>query len=254
MAEIVRSRRERLRAQALEDIKTIAMRLLAEGGPDAISLRAIAREMGMTAGAIYGYYATRDELISTLISDVYTALVDRLEVARDAVAVHDPAGRIVAWAEAVRGWAVERPAEFRLIYGDPVPGYRPPPGGPAAAAELRACTGLVGLAAAAWPRAAATQTTGDCVWSDFDERLAEHVRADFPDLPPDALALALRMWGRMHGLIALEVYGHLRPQTQDPGKLFRAEMRDLVRSLGFQQTASAARMLVPGSDTGELVT
>nr|WP_228782433.1 TetR-like C-terminal domain-containing protein [Nocardia abscessus] len=74
---------------------------------------------------------------------------------------------------------------------------------------------------------------GDCGWSDFDASLAEHVRTDFPDLPPDALALALRMWGRMHGLIALEVYGHLRPQTQDPAKLFRAELRDLVRSLGF---------------------
>ncbi|MGW4715302.1 TetR/AcrR family transcriptional regulator [Nocardia sp. NPDC004260] len=233
MAEIVRSRRERLRAQTLEDITTIAMRLLAEGGPDAISLRAIAREMGMTAGAIYGYFATRDDLISTLISDVYTALVDRLEAARDAVPAADPAGRIMAWAEAVRAWAIERPAEFRLIYGDPVPGYRPPPGGPAVAAELRACTGLVGLAAAAWPRAAATQSAGDCTWSDFDASLVDHVRSDFPDLPPDALALALRLWGRMHGPIALEVYGHLRPQSQDPGKLFRAEMRDLVRSLGF---------------------
>ncbi|MET9029025.1 TetR/AcrR family transcriptional regulator [Nocardia sp. NPDC004168] len=233
MAEIVRSRRERLRAQTLEDITTIAMRLLAEGGPDAISLRAIAREMGMTAGAIYGYFATRDDLISTLISDVYTALVDRLEAARDAVPAADPAGRIIAWAEAVRAWAIERPAEFRLIYGDPVPGYRPPPGGPAGAAELRACTGLVGLAAAAWPRAAATQSAGDCTWSDFDASLVDHVRSDFPDLSPDALALALRLWGRMHGPIALEVYGHLRPQSQDPGKLFRAEMRDLVRSLGF---------------------
>lgn len=233
MAEVVRSRRERLRAQTLEEITAIAMRLLMEGGPDAISLRAIAREMGMTAGAIYGYYATRDDLISTLISDVYTALVDRLEAARDAVPVEDPAGRIMAWAEGVRAWAVERPAEFRLIYGDPVPGYRPPPGGPAAAAELRACTGLVGLASAVWPRAAATQTAGDCAWSDFDAALAEHVRSDFPELPPDALALALRMWGRMHGLIALEVYGHLRPQSRDPAKLFRAEMRDLVRSLGL---------------------
>ncbi|MGV9724037.1 TetR/AcrR family transcriptional regulator [Nocardia beijingensis] len=233
MAEIVRSRRERLRAQTLEDIKTIALRLLAEGGPDAISLRAIAREMGMTAGAIYGYFATRDDLISTLISDIYTALVDRLEAARDAVPATDPGGRIMAWAEAVRAWAIERPAEFRLIYGDPVPGYRPPPGGPAVAAELRACTGLVGLTAAVWPRAAATQSGADCEWSDFDAGLADHVRSDFPDLPPDALGLALRLWGRMHGPIALEVYGHLRPQSQDPGKLFRAEMRDLVRSLGF---------------------
>ncbi|WP_067467488.1 TetR/AcrR family transcriptional regulator [Nocardia amamiensis] len=233
MAEIVRSRRERLRAQTLVDIKTIAMNLLAEGGPDAISLRAIAREMGMTAGAVYGYYATRDDLISTLISDVYTALVDRLEAARDAVPAEDPAGRIVAWGEAVRDWAVERPAEFRLIYGDPVPGYQPPPGGPAAAAELRACTGLVGLAAAAWPHAAQRQTMGECAWSDFDADLTEHVRAGFPALPPDALALALRMWGRMHGLIALEVYGHLRPQSRAPAKLFRAEMLDLVRSLGL---------------------
>ncbi|MEV6322152.1 TetR/AcrR family transcriptional regulator [Nocardia sp. NPDC051787] len=233
MAEIVRSRRERLRAQTLEDIKTIAMRLLAEGGPDAISLRAIAREMGMTAGAVYGYYATRDDLISTLISDVYTALVDRLEAARDAVPAGDPAGRIVAWGEAVRDWAIERPAEFRLIYGDPVPGYQPPPGGPAAAAELRACTGLVGLAAAAWPRAAQRQAIGECAWSDFDADLTEHVRSEFPSLPPDALALALRMWGRMHGLIALEVYGHLHPQSLAPAKLFRAEMLDLVRSLGL---------------------
>ncbi|WP_406273588.1 TetR/AcrR family transcriptional regulator [Nocardia sp. NBC_00881] len=233
MAEVVKSRRERLRTQASGDIKAIAMRLLADGGPDAISLRAIAREMGMTAGAIYGYYATRDDLISTLISDVYTALVDRLETARDAVPVADPAGRIVAWGEAVRGWAVERPAEFRLIYGDPVPGYRAPPGGPAAEAELRACTGLVGLAAAAWPRAATRQTIGESTWSDFDAGLVGHVRADFPALPPAALGLALRMWGRMHGLIALEVYGHLRPQALDPAKLFRTEMLDLVRSLGL---------------------
>ncbi|WP_069165552.1 TetR/AcrR family transcriptional regulator [Nocardia altamirensis] len=231
--EVVQSRRERLRAQAAEEIKSIALRLLAEGGPDAISLRAIAREMGMTAGALYGYYATRDDLISTLISDVYTALVDRVEAARDAVPEADPAGRIIAWGETVRAWAVAAPAEFRLIYGDPVLGYRPPPGGPAATAALRACTGLVGLAVAAWPQAAELQTIGQTTWSDFDADLVAHVRADFPDLPPAALALALRMWGRMHGLIALEVYGHLRPQAQDPAKLYHAEMLDLVRSLGL---------------------
>jgi hypothetical protein len=59
------------------------------------------------------------------------------------------------------------------------------------------------------------------------------VRRDFPDLPPAAVALALRMWGRMHGLVALEVYGHLRGQTTDPAKLYEAELSDLVRSLGW---------------------
>ncbi|WP_431957901.1 TetR/AcrR family transcriptional regulator [Nocardia lijiangensis] len=229
----VQSRRERLRAEATEEIKTIALRLLAEGGPDAISLRAIAREMGMTAGALYGYFATRDELITTLISDVYAGLIDRVEAARDTVPENDPGGRIVAWGEAVREWAVANPEGFRLIYGDPVPGYQPPPEGPAREAEMRACDGLVGLAAAAWPRAAVTQSLGDSTWADFDPGLVEHVRADFPGLPPAALALALRMWGRMHGPIALEVYGHLRPQSQDPAKLFRIEMLDLVRAVGL---------------------
>ncbi|WP_433663628.1 TetR/AcrR family transcriptional regulator [Nocardia sp. CA-128927] len=229
----MRSRRERMRAQASGEIKAIALRLLAESGPDAVSLRAIARDMGMTAGAIYGYYATRDELITTLIADVYTALLDRVEAARDAIPADDPAGRIVAWGEAVRDWAIAHPAEFRLIYGDPVSGYQPPPGGPAVAAELRACTGLVGLTAAAWPHAEKRQTIGDTTWSEFDEGLVEHVRADFPELPPAALQLALRMWGRMHGLIALEVYGHLVPQSRDPAKLYHTEMLDLVRSLGL---------------------
>ncbi|GGL41444.1 TetR family transcriptional regulator [Nocardia jinanensis] len=228
------SRRERLRAETTREIKAIALRLLAEGGPDAIALRAIAREMGMTAGAVYGYYATRDDLISTLIADVYTALVDRLEAARDAAPADDPGARIVAWGEAVRGWSVERPAEFRLVYGDPVPGYRPPPGGPAAEAELRACTGLVGLAAAVWPRRPGRPEDGQFGWGDFEPGLTAHVRSEFPGLPPAGLALALRMWGRMHGLVALEVYGHLRPQSADPAKLFRVEMCELVRELGLR--------------------
>lgn len=227
------SRRERLRVETTREIKVIALRLLAQGGPDAIALRAIAREMGMTAGAVYGYFATRDDLISTLISDVYTALVDRVEAARDAIPADDPGARIVAWGEAVREWAVQYPAEFRLVYGDPVPGYRPPPGGPAAEAELRACTGLVGLAAAAWSRRPARAEDSTFEWSDFADALATHVRSDFPGLPPAGLALALRMWGRMHGLIALEVYGHLGPQSTDPAKLFRAEMLDLIRELGL---------------------
>ncbi|WP_225729520.1 MULTISPECIES: TetR/AcrR family transcriptional regulator [unclassified Nocardia] len=233
MAEVVQRRRDRLRAQTTEDIKTIALRLLAEGGPDAIALRAIAREMGMTAGAIYGYYATRDDLITTLISDVYGALVDELEAARDRIPASDPAGRVVAWGEAVRRWALANPEGFRLIYGDPVPGYQPPPGGPAAEAEARACNGLVGLVAAAWSHAQALQGGDEITWSDFDADLVTHVRAEFPELPPAALALALRMWGRMHGLIALEIYGHLIPQSRDPAKLYHAEMLDLVRSLGL---------------------
>ncbi|MCP2343847.1 TetR/AcrR family transcriptional regulator [Actinomadura rupiterrae] len=235
MTEQTTSRRARLRAQASGEIKAIALRLMAEGGPDAISLRAIAREMGMTAGAIYSYFATRDDLVSTLIGDVYTALVEAVEAARDAVPEDDPGGRILAWADALRTWALAHPEGFRLIYGDPVPGYQEPDDGPGKTAEVRACTGLTGLVAAAWPTAAPL-SAGDreYAWDDFDPRLTGHVREVFPDLPPAALALTLRIWGRMHGLLALEIYGHLRDLILDPATVYQDEMRALVASLGLK--------------------
>jgi AcrR family transcriptional regulator len=234
VSEQTTSRRDRLRAQTSTEIKAVALKLMAEGGPDAIALRAIAREMGMTAGAIYSYFATRDDLITALVGDVYTGAVDAAEAARDAVPDTDPAGRILAWAQAMRDWGLRNPEGFRLIYGDPVPGYRPPDDGPGKDAELRACTGLVGLVDAAW-QAAEPRPASDrpYAWTDFDAGLVAHVREHFPKLPPEGIALTLRVWGRMHGLMALEIYGHLRPLVHDPAAVYHDEMSDLIRSLGL---------------------
>ncbi|MEW2176362.1 TetR/AcrR family transcriptional regulator [Streptomyces sp. NPDC005406] len=237
MGDQTPNRRARLRAETGSEIKAIALELMAARGPDAITLRAIAREMGMTAGAIYGYYATRDDLITTLIRDVHTSLIDTLEAARDAVPRDDAAGRMLAWAGAFREWALANPEGFRLIYGDPVPGYAVPDGGAAPEAELRTCAGLTGLVADAWPEAEPRQPQGDYEWSDFDPHLAAMVRERFPGLPPAAVALALRVWGRLHGLVSLEVYGHLRHQMLEPAKVYRAEMLDLLASLGFAAPA-----------------
>ncbi|MEU1816920.1 TetR/AcrR family transcriptional regulator [Streptomyces roseifaciens] len=226
-------RRERLRAETTAEIKDVALELMASGGPDAITLRAIAREMGMTANAIYGYFATRDDLVTTLINDLYTALADAVDAAWNAAPAKDPAARIQAWAAAFRNWALDNPEGFRLIYGDPVPGYQAPEGGAAPDAAHRVCTGITALAAAAWPHAGRLYEGGDFEWSDFDDGLLAKVRPAFPDLPPAAVALALRIWGHLHGLISLEVYGHLRAQTTSPDKLFRQELTALIRSLGM---------------------
>ncbi|GAA2272773.1 TetR/AcrR family transcriptional regulator [Nonomuraea roseoviolacea subsp. roseoviolacea] len=227
-------RRERLRAETTAEIKRVALKLMASGGPDAITLRAIAREMGMTANAIYGYFATRDDLVTTLINEVYTALADTVDAAWAQAPAGRPAGRIQAWARAFRGWALANPEGFRLIYGDPVPGYQAPEGGAAPDAAYRVCTGIAALADAAWPHAGHLHAHGDFQWSDFDDGLLGKVRPAFPDLPPAGVALALRLWGHLHGLVSLEVYGHLRTQTVDPGKLFREELTQLVRSLGLE--------------------
>jgi len=227
------TRRERLRAEMTADIKTVALRLLAEGGPDAISLRAIAREIGVTPGALYGYYATRDDLVTTLIADIYGHVADLQEAARDALPAADAAGRVLAVGTAFREWAIAHPPEFRLLYGDPVPGYQGPEGDATVDAQARSCAVLAGLVADAWDSAAPVQPAVEYEWSDFGDAFAEGIRAKFPELPPEAVALSMRVWGRMHGLVSLEIYGHLSPQIVDPAKLYRLELLDLVRSLGL---------------------
>ena len=173
-------RRERLRAETTAEIKNVALELMASGGPDAITLRAIAREMGMTANAIYGYFATRDDLVTTLIGDVSTALADAVEAAWEAASTKDPATRVRAWAWAFRSWSLANPQGFRLIFGDPVPGYHAPDGGPAPDAIRRICTGLTGLAATAWPDAKHLYDDSEFDWSDFDPGFLDAVRTAFP--------------------------------------------------------------------------
>ncbi|MFJ4187173.1 TetR/AcrR family transcriptional regulator [Kitasatospora sp. NPDC089509] len=230
-------RRERLRAETTAEIKRTALALMRSGGPDAITLRAIAREMGMTANAIYGYFATRDDLVTALIADVYTALADALDTSWAGSTDRSPAERITAWAHTFRGWALVNPEGFRLIYGDPVPGYQAPEGGAAPDAARRVCIGIAALADAAWSdgEPAAEEEGGDFDWDDFDPGLLDKVRPAFPDLPPAGVALALRIWGHLHGLVTLEIYGHLRAQTFAPDKLFQSELGQLVRLLGLNR-------------------
>jgi AcrR family transcriptional regulator len=226
------SRRERLRVETSREIKAIALRQMAEGGPGAISLRGIAREMGMTARAIYSYFPTRDDLITALISEIAASLADALESASNAVPNTDPGGRLMAWGRALREWALAHPESFRLFYGHPVPGYQPPEDGPVDQTARRVCRELTRLVATAWPHARHHQPE-DTSWSDLHPDYVAKIQEDLPDVPPAAAALALRVWGRMHGLVTLEIDGHIRPVTGNPAALHRAEMLDLVRSLGL---------------------
>ncbi|GAB2900944.1 hypothetical protein GCM10022245_40270 [Streptomyces mayteni] len=228
------SRRERLRIETTREIRAIALKQMAEGGPGAISLRGIAREMGMTARAIYSYFPARDDLITALISHIAASLAEAVETASNAVPESDPGGRLLAWGQALREWALAHPESFRLFYGHPVPGYQPPENGPVDQTARRVCRELTSLVAAAWPHARHHQPE-DTSWSDLHPDYVAKIRRDLPDVPPAAAALALRVWGRMHGLVALEIDGHIHPVAGNPAALHRAEMLDLVRSLGLDQ-------------------
>ena len=116
--------RERARAELTREIKEEARRQLAETGAHGLSLRAVARELGMVSSALYRYFPSRDDLLTALIIDAYDALG---EVAETAIAASArPRVRWLAACHAIRGWALAHPHEYALIYGSPVPGYRAP--------------------------------------------------------------------------------------------------------------------------------
>ncbi|WP_231500049.1 TetR/AcrR family transcriptional regulator [Saccharothrix sp. NRRL B-16314] len=225
------SRRDRLRAETTREITAIALRQMAEAGPGAISLRGIAREMGMTARAIYSYFPTRDDLITALIGGIGASLAEALQTATRAVPDTDPGGRLVAWGQGLRDWALAHPEGFRLFYGHPVPGYRPPDDGPVDRTARRVCRQLTQLVAEVWLSGRNGEVEAGS-WSDLHPDYVAKIQEDLPDVPPAAAALALRVWGRMHGLVALEIEGHIHPVALNPAALHHAEMLDLVRSLG----------------------
>jgi AcrR family transcriptional regulator len=126
MANAGRTARERARAELTREITEEARRQLAAHGPAGLSLRAVARALGMVSSAIYRYFPSRDELLTALIIDAYDALGSAAEAADAAVAATDIRGRWHAACAAVRTWAVAHPHEYALIYGSPVPGYQAP--------------------------------------------------------------------------------------------------------------------------------
>ena len=115
------TRRERLHDATIAEIKEVARRQMAEQGTAAISLRAIARAMGMTAPSIYRYFAGRDDVITALILDAYNAQADAIEHAVSASLEADARGRLQAAVFRYRDWALEHPAEYQLILGNPIP-------------------------------------------------------------------------------------------------------------------------------------
>ena len=118
--------RERARAELTREIKEEARRQVAATGAQRLSLRAVARELGMVSSALYRYFPSRDYLLTALIIDAYDALGESAERAVAALPRDDVRGRWRACCTAVRGWALGHPHEYALIYGSPVPGYQAP--------------------------------------------------------------------------------------------------------------------------------
>ena len=202
------TRRERQHAATLAEIKDVAWRQIAASGAPALSLRAIAREMGLTAPALYRYFPARDDLVTALIVDAYHSLADALEDARQAHAPQAHYARLQAAGNAYRGWALAHPQRYALIFGTPIPGYVAPAEVtlPGAARALGILIEILGAAHAA----GRLHPQGE--FAALPAELAERYRAFGAgrglDLPPEVLHMAVTSWLRLHGLVSLELDGH----------------------------------------------
>lgn len=232
-------RRERQRAATSAEIREVARRQLAVTGAAALSLRAVAREMGLTAPALYRYYDDRDSLLTALIVDAYNGVTDAMEAARDRQPPAKIAARITAVSLAFRQWAFDSPHEFALVFGSPVPGYQSPAEGPTQEAGQRFGSVFQELFAQAWEQAPWPVPPRQYRTVKLDAVLAVASKECGQPLPPGAMQMFLSCWARLHGLVSLELFGHLAWIGEHDGNaLFRAEMASLLEQLGLPYEAA----------------
>ncbi|MBM7168767.1 TetR/AcrR family transcriptional regulator [Streptomyces sp. G44] len=223
--------RQRRRAAATREILDAAEAHIAEHGAAALSLRAVARSLGMTVQALYHYFPSRDDLVTALVTKGYDDLADAVRTAVDA-APGDPAlPRLVAAAEGYRHWALTHPERFQLLYGTPLRYYTAPVEGPTTQAMRRMSAvferEMFDGFTAAQLAAADTPTLS----APLRAHLAQLPPGGLGDLPPPATALLMSAWGHMHGLVVLEVFGHTSFLGGHQAEIFRMAMRNLFEDV-----------------------
>ncbi|AGZ45490.1 TetR/AcrR family transcriptional regulator [Actinoplanes friuliensis] len=225
------SRRERLRAETVTEIKDAARRLLVAGGPTAISLRAIARDVGLTAPALYRYFDSLDALVLAIVTDLFEDLRTAIAATADHHADEEPLTRVAHMAREFRRWSLDHPAEFALMFGSPVPGVT----------QFAERCGPVNDAGARF---------GETFFTVLGEHLERHrydaAVLDLPEVaqqelfkpyldtfgdrfPLPVIYLFVAAWTRLYGIVAMEVFGHLRWAMTDVEPLFEVE---LARTIG----------------------
>jgi AcrR family transcriptional regulator len=227
-----RSARERVRAELTREITETARRHLATEGAAGLSLRAVAREMGMVSSAVYRYFPSRDDLLTALIIDGYNAIGAAAERADAARARDDHGGRWLSACRAVRDWALAHPHEYSLVYGSPVPGYQAPQQTVGPASRVAAVFGKIISDAQASgvldPPALCPPPPGSFV-PDAD-RLRESV---LPAVSDNVAARALAAWAGVFGLVSFELFGQFENVVSDRGAFFDHAAGCLGRVIGI---------------------
>jgi AcrR family transcriptional regulator len=222
--------RARVRAEMINEIKTIARRHLAVEGAN-LSLRAVARDLGVVSSAIYRYFPSRDELLTALILDAYDALGDAVERGDAEVNRSDLLGRWLAAGHAVRRWALDRPHEYALIYGSPVPGYQAPTDtvGPAS----RPIFVIVAILADGVASGVLRVTPGDRLPRAVRDEMTTIRQAVAPTVPEPLLARGVTAWIQLFGAVTFELFGRFNNTVVDRQSFFDHQMRVMAEHMGL---------------------
>lgn len=229
------SRRERLRAETLQEIQATARKMLVSEGWDGLSLRAIARAMGMSAPALYRYYASREDLIAAMVTALKYEMTAALEQARDAES--GIAARLLAVGRAFRTWAVQHPAEFALVFTSAASGLDRPSTSAIDEAGDRFGQVFGSLITELYLQKPFPIPADD----EIEPALARELAAwcdGFPvPLPIGVSQVFLSCWIRLYGTVSMEVFGQLKFALSDASPMFEAELRNLTTLLGIEEAA-----------------
>ena len=220
--------RERNRRDLTTALLDAARRQLGEVGAAALSLRSVARDVGMVPSAVYRYFPSRDHLITALLLDGYTGLAEALEATEPAAG--STAARWHAVCRATREWALAHPHEWSLLYGSPVPGYGAPADTVAPVTRIVQVFGRVfaeigaGERPPSGPRRMTSQLRADLAVV----REATVPGADLSDL---VLLRGVGAWVQVFGLVSFELFGQWNNTVTDRDAFFAAQVEILWRTL-----------------------
>jgi len=232
-----RPRNIEAREETATAIKAIARQQLADNGTNGISLRGIARELGMTAPAIYNYFPKLDDLITALLVDAFTSHADAVDAA---IAEHDtPVAALKAAFHAYRNWAISYPSDFDLIYGNPIPGYEAP--------------GKITVPLAARPQESfsrcivAAQSAGllsiPPEYQQVPDSIEAHIGTWLYERAPEIREIPNHMqilymmivgFSRIQGVIMLEIHGHIDSTIGDVDIFFSREVENYLQHIGLK--------------------
>jgi AcrR family transcriptional regulator len=245
MSDLAQSRwRERRRASTIAEIKGLARELLVAGGPAAITLRAISRDMGMVPSALYRYYPNLDDLVAALRGDLFQELGQVTAAAKEDPADAHPTARITAMARAFRGWGLAHREEFGLILGPPMPGTSIDKD--ADIDHGAACIGMAFLEefVELWRRGelivSPVEPTRDRLVPPFGAYIARNEGIEVP-----VVFAFLSAWTRLYGIIAMEIFGHMGWAVTDPEEFFETELTDFVGQFTQGEPRTDAQLSTP---------